>query len=121
MSAKPDKVKFLKGWTSMNEYFTSLMTFWTKRVLERCLARKLSKRLFCKVLKMHLDSFFRVIRFKYVTSKSIGGSFYDRDSDRIFKFFDVIFKDKKDTFHHISIRGLFTEEKVDAIFYEKCW
>ena len=120
MSA-PDKVKFLKGWSSMNDYYTSRMTFWTKRVLERCLARKLSKKLYYNTLKLHLDSFFRVIRFKYVTSKSIGGSFYGRDSDRIFKFFDVIFKDKKETYHHISIRGLFKEERVDAIFYEKCW
>ena len=64
-----------------------------------------------------LDSFFRVVRFKYVTSNSIGGSFYDRDSDRICQIFDVIFKDHKDTFHHISIRGLFNGESLDTIFY----
>ena len=62
-------------------------------------------------------SFFRIIRFKYRSSKSSQGSFYDHFSDRICRIFDVTFQDKKGNFHHISIRGLFNEEKMDTIFY----
>ena len=118
MTKKAQKLRFLRGWTSMNEYYTSLITFWTKNTLQRCLAKKESKKIYCNALKLNLNSFFKVIRFKYGTSKSIGGSFYDRDTDRIFKIFDVIFKDQKGTYHHISIRGLFNEEQLDTIFYE---
>ena len=102
----------------MNEYYTSRITFWTKRVLEKCLNKKWTKKFCCKVLKLSLQPFFRVFRYKHTSSKSSQGRFYSHYSDRIFKIFDVTLQSKKGTFHHISIRGLFNEDIMDTIFYE---
>ena len=118
MVGTPYKVKFIRGWTSMNEYYTSRITFCTKRLLEKCLDNKWTKKKYCKVLKLNLQSFFKVFRYKHTSSKSNSGRFYNHDSDRIFKIFDVSFQNKKGTFHHISIRGLFNEDSMDMILYD---
>ena len=115
------KVAFVKGWSSLNEYLTSRLTFNVKVILENRLTYRKCMTHIKTIIKLNVDSFFRIYSFEYKSAKypeELG----NENNDRIYDIFDIIFKDKDNVFHHFSIRGLEREKallvKTETIFYD---
>ena len=116
-----NKVTFFKGWTSLNEYLTSRLTFNVKVILENRLTNGKSMKHIESIIKLNIDTFFKVYRFEYkaaIGPEELG----HENNDRINDIFDVIFKDKANIFHHFVIRGMERDRAIlkqdHTIFYD---
>ena len=122
MYQKPrQKVRFFKGWSSLNEYLTSRLTFNVKLILENRLTYAKDTKHIESIIKLNLKTFYSVFYFEYkaaIVPEELG----NEGNDRVFDVFDVIFKDKNNIFHHFHIRGMERDRALqlkddDTIFY----
>ena len=110
------KVEFVKGWSSMNEYYTTRLTYVVKQLLKKGLAHSSQKQL-SKNLKIKSKTFFRVCGIEYKISKKIRRVKLE-NHDRTLDYLDVIFKDYLGWFHHVCIEGLDNNKSLDVILYD---
>ena len=115
-----EKVCFFKGWSSMNEYLTSRLTFNIKLILENRLTYGKNMNHIESIIKLNVDTFYRIYKFEY-KALNVPEDLGNEDNDRVYDIFDVIFKDKKNIFHHFVIRGMERDrailKKDNPIFY----
>ena len=119
MAKQSGKIKFVRGWTSLNENITSKLTFNVKMLLEnRLRVRKLN----CleKLVELHTKTFFCVHKFDYKVSKALEDMPGHESLGRTLDFLDTIFVSKDGYLHHISIIGQEQENgnQNEAIFYD---
>ena len=119
MKRKSEKVKFFRGWTSLNENLTTKLTFNVKMLLENRLANGKLHTL-QQLIKLHVKTFFCIHQFDYKVSKVIENTTDYGNIGRSLDYLDVIFLSKDGHLHQIEIRGQdhCHGREDNAIFYE---
>ena len=104
----------------MNEYLTSRLTFNIKLILENRLTYGKNMNHIESIIKLNVDTFYRIYKFEY-KALNVPEDLGNEDNDRVYDIFDVVFKDKKNIFHHFVIRGMDRDrailKKDNPIFY----